>query len=116
MQTEQGTQLAAEMRRMAEAARAASRELARADTRSKDAALRAGAEAIRDRAARILEANALDVEAARKAGTAAAFLDRLALDEKRIGGIAKAVLEVAALPDPVGEVTSTWKRPNGLTV
>jgi glutamate-5-semialdehyde dehydrogenase len=116
MQTEQGTQLAADMRRMAEAARAASRELARADTRAKDAALRAGAEAIRDRAATILEANALDVEAARKAGISSAFLDRLALDAKRIDGIARAVLEVAALPDPVGEVTSTWRRPNGLTV
>jgi glutamate-5-semialdehyde dehydrogenase len=108
--------LAAQMRRMAEAARDASRALARADTRVKDAALRAAAEAIRARAPRILEANAEDVADARKAGMAAAFLDRLALDARRLEGVAGAVLEVAALPDPVGEVTSTWRRPNGLLV
>ena len=116
MQSEQGHELAAEMRRMAEAARAASRALARADSRTKDAALRGAAEAILARAPRILEANAQDVEAARKAGVAAAFLDRLALDPKRLEGVARAVLEVAALPDPVGEVTATWRRPNGLLV
>ena len=108
--------LAAEMRRMAQAAREASRALARADTRAKDAALRAAAEAIRARAESILEANGEDVSAARRAGMKAAFLDRLALDRKRLEGIAGAVLEVAALPDPVGEVTSTWRRPNGLEV
>jgi glutamate-5-semialdehyde dehydrogenase len=108
--------LAAQMRRMAEAARDASRALARADTRVKDAALRAAAEAIRARAPRILEANAEDVADARKAGMAAAFLDRLALDARRLEGVAGTVLEVAALPDPVGEVTSTWRRPNGLVV
>ncbi|HET6412314.1 MAG TPA: glutamate-5-semialdehyde dehydrogenase [Anaeromyxobacter sp.] len=108
--------LAAEMRRMAQAAKEASRALARADTRAKDAALRAAAGAIRARAESILEANGEDVSAARRAGMKAAFLDRLALDRKRLEGIAGAVLEVAALPDPVGEVTSTWRRPNGLEV
>jgi glutamate-5-semialdehyde dehydrogenase len=116
MQEEQGHGLAAEMRRMAEAAREASRALAHADTEVKNAALRAAAEAIRSRAPQILEANAQDVEAARKAGVAPAFLDRLALDPKRLEGVAGAVLEVAALPDPVGEVTATWRRPNGLLV
>src|SRR5512142_3066350 len=116
MQSEKGHELAAEMRRMAEAAREASRALAHAETRTKDAALRAAAEAIRARAPQILEANAQDVEAARQAGVTAAFLDRLALDPKRLEGVARAVLEVAALPDPVGEVTATWRRPNGLLV
>ncbi len=108
--------LAAEMRRLAEAARDASRALGRADTRTKDEALRAAADALLRRQARILAENAKDVEAARKAGQTAAFLDRLTLDPKRIDGIAKALLEVAALRDPVGAVTATWRRPNGLEV
>ena len=116
MQSEKVQELAAEMRRMAEAARDAGRALARAETRVKDAALRAAPEAIRARTARILAANAEDVAAARAAGMSSAFLDRLALDPKRLEGVARAVLEVAALPDPVGEVTSTWRRPNGLLV
>jgi glutamate-5-semialdehyde dehydrogenase len=116
MQSERAQSLAAEMRRLAEAAKDASRALSRAGTREKDLALRAAAEAIRARTKELLAANALDVEAARKAGQNAAYLDRLALDEQRIEGIAKALLEVAALPDPVGEVTQSWRRPNGLEV
>jgi glutamate-5-semialdehyde dehydrogenase len=108
--------LAAEMRRLAEGARDASRALARAETRTKDAALRAAAEALARRQKRILAENAKDLQAAREAGQSAAFLDRLALDPKRIDGIARALLEVAALPDPVGAVTATWRRPNGLEV
>ena len=68
------------------------------------------------RARRILAENRADVAAAKKAGQNAAFQDRLALDPHRLDGIAKALLEVAALPDPVGEVTSIWRRPNGLLV
>ena len=116
MRSEKAQELAAEMRRMAEAARDAGRGLARADTRAKDAALRAAAEAIRDRAGGILAANAEDMAAARKSGMSSAFLDRLALDPGRLEGVAQAVLAVAGLPDPVGEVTSTWRRPNGLLV
>jgi len=108
--------LAAEMRKLAEAARDASRALGRAGTRTKDEALRAAADALVKRQKRILAENARDVEAARKAGQSAAFLDRLALDAKRLDGIARALLEVAALPDPVGAVTATWRRPNGLQV
>ncbi len=108
--------LAAQMRKLAEAARGASRALARADTRRKDEALRAAAGAIGARRRRILAENWKDLEAARKAGQNAAYLDRLALDEKRLEGIARALLDVAALPDPVGEVTSSWRRPNGLSV
>jgi glutamate-5-semialdehyde dehydrogenase len=109
-------ELPAEMRRLAEGARAASRTLGHAPTRAKDEALRAAAAAIGRRARRILAENAKDVEAARKAGEGAAFLDRLALDEKRLDGVARALREVAALPDPVGAVTASWRRPNGLVV
>ncbi|WP_242396091.1 glutamate-5-semialdehyde dehydrogenase [Anaeromyxobacter oryzisoli] len=116
MEIEQAQSLAAEMRRLALAAKEASRALSRADTRVKDLALRAAAEAVRARTREILAANALDVEAARKAGKSAAYLDRLALDAQRIEGIAKALLDVAALPDPVGEVTRSWRRPNGLEI
>ncbi len=111
-----GVDLAAEMRKLAQAARDASRALGRAGTRAKDDALRAAAEAVLRGERRILAENAKDLEAARAAGQSAAFLDRLALDPKRLQGIAKALAEVAALPDPVGEVTSSWRRPNGLAV
>jgi glutamate-5-semialdehyde dehydrogenase len=116
MRKEASQGLAADMRRLAEAARDASRALGRAGTRQKDEALRAAAEGVVRRRDAILAENAKDVEAARAAGQSAAFLDRLALDAKRLDGIAKALLEVAALPDPVGEVTASWRRPNGLSV
>ena len=64
----------------------------------------------------ILAANRADLEAARAAGQNAAYLDRLALDGPRLAGIAAALEAVAALPDPVGEVTDSWRRPNGLSV
>src|SRR6266508_856144 len=116
MQREASEDLAAEMRKLAEAARDASRALGHAPTKAKDDALRAAAEAIVRRSRRILAENAKDLEAARKGGQTAAYLDRLALDEKRLEGIAKALLDVAALPDPVGQVTASWRRPNGLAV
>jgi glutamate-5-semialdehyde dehydrogenase len=116
MRKEQSQRLADEMRRLAEGARDAARALARADTRAKDLALRAAADAIGAHADRILAANAGDLAAAREAGRDAAFLDRLALDPKRLEGIAGALRAVAELPDPVGEVTASWRRPNGLEV
>jgi glutamate-5-semialdehyde dehydrogenase len=108
--------LQGEMRSLALAAKEAARSLAHAPTAQKDEALRAAAAALGRRARRILAENRADVAAARKAGQSAAFLDRLALDPKRLDGIAKALEEVAALPDPVGEVTASWRRPNGLAV
>src|SRR5512141_2602968 len=116
MRKEASQGLAADMRKLAEAAKDASRALGHAATKAKDEALRAAADAVLAREARILGENAKDVEAARAAGQNDAYLDRLALDPKRLGGIAAALLEVAALPDPVGEVTSSWRRPNGLFV
>jgi glutamate-5-semialdehyde dehydrogenase len=104
------------MRKLAQAARDASRALGHASTRAKDEALRAAAGAIGRRARRIVAENGKDVAAARKAGQPDAFLDRLTLDPRRLEGIASALLDVAALPDPVGEVTASWRRPNGLSV
>ena len=97
-------------------ARAAARVLALAGGAKKKAALAAAAKAIRDDAAKILAANAEDLAAARQNNVAAAFLDRLTLDEKRIAAMAEGIEVVAALPDPVGEVTAAWDRPNGLKI
>jgi glutamate-5-semialdehyde dehydrogenase len=109
-------QLGDEMRALATEARAAARRLSHAGSAVKDAALRAGARAILARQDAILAANREDLDAARAAGQSAAYLDRLALDERRLQGIAAAIDEVAALPDPIGQVTDAWRRPNGLEV
>jgi glutamate-5-semialdehyde dehydrogenase len=86
-------------------------------TRSaKDAALLAIADALDAETARIVEANAGDVARARDAGTDPAIVDRLTLTRERLHGIADAVRDVAALPDPVGEVVRGYTRPNGLTI
>jgi len=116
MRAEATTTIAEAMRGIAVAARDAARRLSFAETRRKDEALRAVAEAIGRREREILAANEADLEDARKAGQPAAFLDRLALDPKRLAAIAASLREVAGLPDPVGEVTATWRRPNGLAV
>ncbi len=97
-------------------ARAASRRLAGADTAIKDAALFAIAAALRERREEILSANERDLRAGREAEIGEALLDRLALDERRIEGIAQAVESIAALPDPVGEVIDGHRLPNGLDV
>jgi glutamate-5-semialdehyde dehydrogenase len=104
------------MRALATDARRAARVLSRAPTAAKDRALLAAADAVLDRSDLILAANRADLEAARAAGATEAFLDRLRLDARRIEGIAAALREVAALPDPVGRVTTSWTRPNGLSV
>jgi glutamate-5-semialdehyde dehydrogenase len=99
----------------AEAKRAA-RALASLSSSVKDAALEAIAAALIGRAEEILEANARDLEAGRESGMSSTLLDRLALDEARIAGIAAGVREIASLPDPVGEVTGGSRLPNGLEV
>jgi glutamate-5-semialdehyde dehydrogenase len=98
------------------AARAASRALAALPTGVKDAALRAIADALEARAPEILEANARDMQAGREVGLDAALLDRLALDAGRIASMAAGVRQIAALPDPVGEVIDGHRLPNGLDV
>ena len=98
------------------AARAAARELARADTAKKNAALAAMAAAIRRDEAILIAANAQDVAAARAAGHDAAFLDRLTLSPGAIGAMAQGIEEIAALPDPVGEIDGLRARPSGIQV
>ncbi|MCA2979418.1 MAG: glutamate-5-semialdehyde dehydrogenase [Myxococcaceae bacterium] len=104
------------MRALAARAKAAARVMATAPTPQKDRALRETAAALRRSTDAILSANALDVAEATAAGKNAAFLDRLLLDAVRVEAMAKAVEAVVALEDPVGEVTSNWRRPNGLEV
>jgi len=98
------------------AAKRAARELARTDTATKDAALEALAAALAERTPEILEANERDMQAGRQAELGDALLDRLRLDEARIAAIARAVRQIAALPDPVGEVIDGRRLPNGLDV
>ncbi len=102
------------MRAIGQRARAAAQELALAPTIVKNAALRAAAEALRAAVPAILDANAKDVAAARKAERVDAFVDRLLLEDARIAAMAKGLEEIAALPDPVGTVLAEWTRPNGL--
>ena len=97
-------------------AREASRSLALCSTERKNAALLSLAKALRANAAAILEANRKDLEVAKNSGRAGAFLERLTLNDARIAAMAKSVEEVAALPDPVGEVIESWSRPNGLQI
>ncbi|NMG71961.1 glutamate-5-semialdehyde dehydrogenase [Parazoarcus communis] len=97
-------------------ARAASRQLAAASTEAKNTALLAMASEIRKRAASLLEANARDLNAAREAGLDAAMIDRLTLTAKGVEAIATGLEQVAALPDPVGEITDVKRRPSGIQV
>ncbi|MEJ5945171.1 glutamate-5-semialdehyde dehydrogenase [Pseudokineococcus basanitobsidens] len=96
------------------AARAASRVLATATRDRKDAALRAVADALVAQASRVVEANARDLRRGAAEGLAGGLLDRLRLDEERLVAVADAVRDVAALPDPVGEVVRGQTLPNGL--
>jgi glutamate-5-semialdehyde dehydrogenase len=97
-------------------ARAAARVLAHAPAALKDQALAAIAQAIRARKPEILAANVDDLTAAKAAGATAAFLDRLALDDKRVAAMADGIEVVRALADPVGKVTERWTRPNGMMI
>ncbi len=97
-------------------ARAAARALALAPAGQKNRALSAMASAIRAGKAAILSANAEDIAAAQASGMTGAFLDRLKLDDTKIEGIAAGIETVAALKDPVGAVTESWTRPNGMTI
>lgn len=98
----------------ARAARAASKQLITLTTEQKNAALHAAADALLANKDRILAANAEDVERARAAGTEESLIDRLALNEARVDGIASGLRQVAGLPDPVGNVLRGSTLPNGL--
>lgn len=104
------------MRQLALEAKEASRALAIASPEAKQQALRQMASRLAADEETILAANALDVAEAAQAGKNAAFLDRLRLTPSRLAQMARAVAAVAALPDPVGEVTERWRRPNGLSI
>ncbi|MCL6556323.1 MAG: glutamate-5-semialdehyde dehydrogenase [Burkholderiales bacterium] len=104
------------MRRLGQQARAASRAMARAETRAKNQALLAMAEAIERDAEHLLAANARDMEAARAAGLDAALLDRLQLTGKTVAAMAEGLRQIAALPDPVGSITDLNYRPSGIQV
>jgi len=108
--------IAAYIEGVGEAARRTSREVAKASTAAKDAALRAIAAAIRRNEPHLLAANAGDVSAARAARHDDAFVDRLTLTSKSIAAMADGLLEIAALPDPVGEISELRYRPSGIQV
>ncbi|MBQ1351196.1 MAG: glutamate-5-semialdehyde dehydrogenase [Oscillospiraceae bacterium] len=101
---------------MAQSAKYAERVLSIAGTKEKNQALLNIASCLLTRQAEILEANEADLEAARANGMSDSLLDRLTLTEERIAGIVEGVRQVAALPDPIGEVTKMTKRPNGLII
>jgi glutamate-5-semialdehyde dehydrogenase len=108
--------IAAYMQQLGQAARAASRETARADASTKNLALTTIAAAIlRDRD-ELLAANQADLAAARAAGMEAAMLDRLTLSENNIATMAEGLRQIAALPDPVGEISELKYRPSGIQV
>ncbi|HRL77824.1 MAG TPA: glutamate-5-semialdehyde dehydrogenase [Candidatus Accumulibacter phosphatis] len=97
-------------------ARAASRIIARADSNAKNRALRAIAAAIRRESETLVDANRQDLQAARAAGLEAALLDRLTLSPAGVAAMAEGVEQVAALPDPVGEISELRRRPSGIQV
>lgn len=104
------------LRELGERARAAAPFLARAGAAERDGCLRRMAQSLRDAAPAILSANARDLSAAEKRGEGRVLLDRLALDGRRIEEMAEGLETVAALPDPLGETVSRWRRPNGLEI
>lgn len=104
------------MQQLGRQAREASRAIARADSGVKNTALRALAVAIRRDAQALLAANREDVAAAREAGLDAALVERLGLSEKGVAAMADGVEQVAALPDPVGEISDLKFRPSGIQV
>ncbi len=113
---EGSSDIAAAMRELGHRAKAAARVLALAPAAQKDAALAAMAAAIRAAAPAILAANAEDLADGRAAGLAGSFLDRLELSPARIEAMAEGLEVVRALPDPVGRVTESWTRPNGMII
>jgi glutamate-5-semialdehyde dehydrogenase len=110
------TTTASELQTKGQAARRAARELARASTVIKNAALKAIADGLVARTADIVKANELDVAAAQDAGLTPAVIDRLRLTAERVAAIAADVRSVALLPDPIGEMTDMRRLPNGMQV
>jgi glutamate-5-semialdehyde dehydrogenase len=108
--------LAALMNEVGVGARAAARMLSLASPEQKNQALAAMERAIRANAAAILAANAEDVTEARASGITNAFIDRLTLTPSRVEAMAEGITAVRSIADPVGVVTESWQRPNGMTI
>lgn len=100
----------------ARAAREAAQALALSSTRVRNEALQAMARGLEEKTAAILDANRADMERARAAGHPRAFLDRLTLTEPRIEEMAQGLRQIAGLPDPVGAMVESWRRPNGIEI
>src|SRR5271168_161967 len=96
--------------------RSAARVVARAPSSVRDDALRLAADLLEQEWASLVEANQADLDRAEAAGMVEAARDRLRLTEERVRGMAAGLRKVAGLPDPVGEITEGWVRPNGLRV
>jgi glutamate-5-semialdehyde dehydrogenase len=105
-----------DLEQLAERVRAAARVVAQSSSSVRDDALRLAADLLDQEWATLVEANARDLERAEASGMAEAARDRLRLDESRVHGMAEGLRKVAALSDPVGEITDGWVRPNGLRV
>lgn len=110
------TDLQATIAHMGAAARAASTKMAAAPTAAKNAALLALARLLRSEQAALLPANTQDIEAAQAAGLAAPMVDRLRLTARVIDTVAEGCEQIAAMPDPVGEITNLRRRPSGISV
>ncbi len=109
-------QIGALMEPIGRAAVDAARQLAQADTATKNRALAAAAAAIRERRNDILAANAKDMSSAKERGLSSALLDRLLLDDKRVEAMARGIEEIMQLADPIGTLMTEWTRPNGMTI
>ncbi len=105
-----------DIRTLALQCRDAAQQLGQLSTQARSALLMSMADALDADAGAILAANEVDLQAARDKGVGAAMLDRLALNPSRLAGVANALREVAGLPDPVGEITRDYVRPNGIRV
>ncbi|MEK6590704.1 MAG: glutamate-5-semialdehyde dehydrogenase [Nitrospinota bacterium] len=102
--------------KIAQQAKDSSRKLSNLSTKIKNDSLQAMAELLEERADFLIEANFRDIHYAKEKGLSSAMIDRLTLNPVRIKDMAKGLREIAALPDPVGEVVRMWRRPNGLQI
>ena len=113
---ERGKNMTVDLVKMGQAAKKAAYELGQLSTDEKNQALLKMAEALQDKAAEIMEANALDLDQAKKADLKASFVDRLVLDEGRIEGMAAGLRQIAGLEDPIGQVDRAWVNYAGLEI
>lgn len=100
----------------AKEAKEGARSLAKISSEQKNITLLKMAEALKKRSKELIKENAKDIAFAMKKGLSKSLIDRLTLNDKRINEMSQGLIEVAALPDPVGEITGMWQRPNGMTV